>query len=204
MRIMSKQSNSMVYHRPECSYAKRIYKRNRIKLSWQDAEWKGYRPCKCCNNMKFLYQLEQDVAEKFCKNQHNMDMDLVGNLIYVRTDVGCWKIHYKTHEQKFILFHRNYVKGHIPLSDVEKVPYHRQKDMYEAGSILKLLRYIQSHDEFRQFGPTDYRQMPQRTRQQRYYYHAAKRRQEKRTARRVDYLFRLIEQKEGIKELSVW
>ena len=203
MRIMSRQSNSMVYHRPECSYARRIYKRNRIKLSWQDAEWKGYRPCKCCNNMKFLYQLEQDVAEKFCKNQHNMDMDLVGNMVYVRTDVGCWKIHYKKREQKFILFHRNFVKGHIALEDVEKAPYHRQKDMYEAGSILKLLQYIQGHDEFRQFGPADYRQMPQRTRRQRNYYQAAKRIQEKRSARRVDYLFRMIEQKEGIKQLSV-
>lgn len=203
MRIMSKQSNSMVYHRPECSYARRIYKRNRIKLSWQDAEWKGYRTCKCCNNMKFLYQLEQDVAEKFCKNQHNMDMDLVGNMVYVRTDVGCWKIHYKKREQKFILFHRNFVKGHIALEDIEKAPYHRQKDMYEAGSILKLLQYIQGHDEFRQFGPADYRQMPQRTRRQRNYYQAAKRIQEKRSARRVDYLFRMIEQKEGIKQLSV-
>ena len=153
--------------------------------------------------MKFLYQLEQDVAEKFCKNQHNMDMDLVGNMVYVRTDVGCWKIHYKNREQKFILFHRNFVKGHIALEDVEKAPYHRQKDMYEAGSILKLLQYIQGHDEFRQFGPADYRQMPQRTRRQRNYYQAAKRIQEKRSARRVDYLFRMIEQKEGIKQLSV-
>lgn len=203
MRIMSKQSNSMVYHRPECSYARRIYKRNRIKLSWQDAEWKGYRPCKCCNNMCFVYQLEQDVAGKFCQNHHNMDIDLVGNEVYVRTDVGCWKIHYKKHEQKFILFHRNFVKGHIALEDVEKAPYHRQKDMYEAGSVMKLLQYIQGHDEFRQFGPADYRQMPQRTRRQRNYYKSAKRLQEKRDARRVDYLFRLIEQKEGIKQLSV-
>ena len=76
MRMMSKQSNSMVYHRPECRYARKIYKRNRMQLSWQDAEWKGYRPCKCSNTMNFVYQLEQDVAEKFCKKQHNIDGDL--------------------------------------------------------------------------------------------------------------------------------
>ena len=203
MRIMSKQSDSMVYHRPECRYARNIYKRNRMQLSWQDAEWKGYRPCKCCNTMSFVYQLEQDVAEKFCR-QHNMDVDYANNMVYVRTDVGCWKIHYKTHEQKFILFHRNYGKGRIALEDVEKAPYHRQKDMYEAGSIMKLLHYIQSHDEFRQFGPADYRQMPQRTRQQRYYYKAAKHRQEKRDAKRLDALFLMIEKQEGMKKLSVW
>ena len=203
MRTMSKQSGSMVYHRPECRYARKIYKRNRMQLPWQDAERKGYRPCKCCNTMKFLYGLEQDAIEAFCKQQHSMDADFVNNEVYVRTDVGCWKIHYKAKEQKFILFHRNYVKGHIALEDVEKVPYHRQRDMHEAGSIMRMLRYIQGHDEFRQFGPADYRQMPRRTRQQRHYYNSAKRLQEKRTARRLDSLFLMIEKKEGIKQLSM-
>lgn len=159
MRMLSMQSNSMVYHRPECRYARKIYKKNRMQLPWQDAEWKGYRPCKCCNTMKFLYGLEQDAIEAFCKQQHNMD--------------------------------------------AEKVPYHRQRDMHEAGSIMRMLRYIQGHDEFRQFGPADYRQMPRRTRQQRYYYNSAKRLQEKRTARRLDSLFLMIEKKEGIKQLSM-
>ena len=201
MRMISKTSRSMVYHRPECRYAQKMYKRNRVKMDRHVAEKLGYRPCKCCNSMIFRYRLELDDIKRFAK-EHNLDVDLKNNEIYARTDVGCWKIHYKKERQIFILFHRNYVKGRISLDEVERVPYHRQRDVAEAGSIIKYLKYRNKHDEFKQNMPADYRQMPQKTRKQREYYRSAKRRAEKRYARRLDSLFFLIEQKEGIKSLS--
>lgn len=200
--IISKGSSEMVYHHPECRYAKRIYKRNAKKISRYDAEEKGYRSCKCCNNIRFLYQQELDEISRY-KEDNQLDVDFMDGEVYVRSDVGCWKIHYRKREQKYILFHRNYVKGRIALEEVEKAPYHRQKDMSESRRIMQYLRYIYEHDKFVQYGPKDYRQMPQKTRKQKYYYQAAKHRQERQSARRVDYLFRLIEQKEGIKQLSV-
>lgn len=201
MRMMSSESTNMVYHRPECRYARKIYKRNWVQMNWEDAEWKGYRPCKCCDGAAFLYELELDSIECFAK-KHNLDVDLKNNKIYVRTDVGCWKIVYKRSNQKFILLHRNYVNGRIGIDEVDDAPYHRQGDMVDSGSIMKYLKYIQKHDEFKQNMLADLNRMPQDTKLQKAYYQSAKKREAKRNARRLDNLFRMIERKEGIKQIS--
>lgn len=203
MRIMSRESSDMVYHRPECRYAGKIRKKNRIQMEWEDAEWKGYRPCKCCDGIEFLYKLEKERIDSYAE-QSGIDVDLKDRKIYVRTDVGCWKIIYKIREQRFILLHRNYVSGRIALEDADKAPFHRQGDMPESGSIMKYLKYIASHDEFRQRTPRDYHKLPQDTKRQKQYYRAAKKREEKRSIRRVDRLFLMIEKQDGIKELSCW
>lgn len=192
MRIMSRESADMVYHRPECRYAKRIYKRNRIQMNWEDAEWKGYRPCKCCDGADFLYKLEEPEIQRYAKQFH-MDVDLDNHKIYVRTCVGCWKIIYKICNQSFILLHRNYVNGKIKLEEAENAPYHRQGDMAESKSIMKMIKYIKNHDEFKQRTGGDYRRMPQDSRKQKLYYRAAKKRMERRGARRLNQLFALIE-----------
>lgn len=201
MRIMSRESSSRVYHRPECRYAGRIRKTNRIRMDWEDAEWRGYRPCKCCDGMEYLYRMDMEKIERYAEQFH-MDVDLKDRKIYVRTDVGCWKIIYKISNQRFILLHRNYVNGRVCLEEAEKAPFHRQGDMPEAGNIMKYLKYIREHDEFKQNLPKDYRQLPQDTKRQKLYYRTAKKREEKRSARRVDSLFLLIEKQEGIKQLS--
>ncbi|MCM1144975.1 MAG: hypothetical protein NC407_09720 [Lachnoclostridium sp.] len=189
---MSRKSSSMVYHRPQCRYVRKIHKKNRIQMAWEDAEWKGYRPCKCCDGIEFLYQTGKAEIERYAK-QFNLDVDLKDRKIYVRTDAGCWKIIYKIRDQKFILLHRNYVNGRIALEDVEKAPYHRQGDVMEAGSIMKYLKYIQKHDEFKQNAPDDYRKLPQNTKRQKFYYRSAKKRAERNSAKRLDSLFLLIE-----------
>lgn len=131
-----------------------------------------------------------------------MNVNLKDGKIYVRTDVGCWKIVYKISCQRFIFFHRDYVNGRIRLEDAEKVPFHRQKDMPEAGSVMKYLKYISEHDRFKQSASKDYRDMPQNTKIQKKYYRTAKKRAEKRNAKRVDRLFLLIESQGTMKSLS--
>ena len=49
MRIVS--ATGKVYHRPECRYARKIYRRNREQMPWENAEAKEYRPCACCNGI---------------------------------------------------------------------------------------------------------------------------------------------------------
>lgn len=197
MRIISRESSSKVYHRPECRYARKIYKRNRISMNWEDAERKGYHPCKYCDGIEFLYRVDREKIERYAK-QFCLNVDLQNRKIYVRTDVGCWKIIYKIRNQRFILFHRNYVKGRICLEEAEKAPFHCQGDMPEAGNIMKYLKYIREHDEFKQNAPKDYRKLPQNTKRQKMYYRTAKKRAEKSSARRLDGLFLLIEKQEGI------
>ena len=81
MRIMSRESSNMVYHRPECRYARKIRKKNRIEMDWEDAEWKGYSPCKCCDGIEFLYKLEKEKIERYA-GQFNMDVDLKDRKVY--------------------------------------------------------------------------------------------------------------------------
>lgn len=166
-------------------------------MKWEDAEWKGYRPCKCCDGIEFLYKMEKEGIDRYAE-QYNMDVDLKGMKLYVRTDAGRWKIIYKIRDQRFILLHRNYVNGRISLEDAEKVPFHRQGDMLETGSIMKYLKYIREHDEFKLKAPKDYRKMPQNTNKQKLYYRMAKEGAEKSSAKRLDSLFRLIESKEDM------
>ncbi len=200
MRMISTESKSMVYHRPQCRYAKRMNRKNRMQMYWYEAEKQGYRPCKCCDAMKFLYSVEEaDVG--IYGDQHNLDVDLVEDEIIIRTDVGCWKILYKKDRQKFVLLHRNYAKGRVPLEDVNKAPFHYQKDFRSCGSIIPFVKYIKAHDEYKA-NPVASRDMPQRTERQKSYYRSAKRRENKRAAQRLDALFRMIECKEGIKQLS--
>lgn len=201
MRMMSKESAVKVYHRPECSHAQRIYKGNRIQMNWEQAEWKGYRPCKCCDGMNFLYKLERDEVQQYAEQFH-MQVHLKDNKVYVITDVGCWKIIYKIRDQEYILLHRNYVGEKVRLKNVENAPYHRQQDFPTADSIMKYVKYIKEHDEFKKNAPEDYRLMPKDTKQQKKYYRAARKREERRSARRVAKLFEQIEQQEGIRDLS--
>jgi len=200
MRMISKESKSMVYHRPECRYAQKMYKENRVQMYWDEAEGRGYRPCKCCDNIKFLYGLEQIDVEIFAK-KHDMDIDIVNDELVIRTDAGCWKILYKKSRQNYMLLHRNYVKGRIALDEIDNVPYHHQGDVPFSKTIMKYVKYIQAHDAFKA-GEVDYRTMPQSTKRQRSYYRTAKRRAEKRSAGRLDSLFLMVERKEGIKQLS--
>lgn len=201
MRILSRESSGMVYHRPECRFAGKINKRNRIQLDWEDAEWKGYRPCKCCDGIRYLYKTERKKIQEYAEQFH-LDVDMKDDKIYVRTDAGCWKIIYKIRNQRFILLHRNYVKGRILLEDAEKAPFHRQGDVPESCSIMKYLKYIKEHDEYKLKAPEDYRMLPQDTKRQKIYYRAAMRRAEKQSSRRVEELFALIEKREGIRMLS--
>lgn len=201
MRIMSRESAGRVYHRPECRYARRISEKNQMRMKWEDAEWRGYRPCRCCDGMRFLYKIEKDKIERYTEH-FPMDVDLIVNTLYVRTDAGCWKIIYKIRDQRFILLHRNYANGRISLEEADKAPFHRQRDMAESGSIMKYIKYIRAHDAFRQKNISDYRQMPRDSKKQERYYQAAKRRAQKRGAQKMDQLFRMIESREGIQSLS--
>lgn len=201
LRVISLESPDKVYHRAECRFASNILHKNQMKMKWEDAEHYGYRPCKCCDGINFLYRSNIGNIKSFSE-RNQIDVDLKDNKIYVRTDVGCWKIVYKIEQQKFILLHKNYVEGRISLDEVENGAYHRQADIAYSGSIMKYLNYIKKHDDFKQSMPEDYRKMPQDTKKQKAYYKAAKKREERHTARRLDSLFLMIERKEGIKHLS--
>lgn len=157
LRVVSMEAKSMVYHRAECRYAKKIYKRNKMKMSKKEAEAHGYRSCKCCDSMNYFYQLGKQEIIDYAKDK-NMNVDYKDGKIYVRTDAGCWKIFY--------------------------------------------IKSIQKHDTYKPIMLSDYRQLPRDTKEQKKYYNAAKRRDKRRSAKRLDMLFAVIESQQGMKQLS--
>lgn len=202
MRVISMESTNKIYHRPTCSHALRIKSRNRMTMSLEEAERNGCRPCKCCNSVGFIYRSELANMERFIA-QYGFLVDLKDNAIYVRTDIASWKIVYRTYRQKFILFHCVNDGARPSLGELELIHYHRQGDIWEARSIAKCLSYIGAHDEFKMKMPDDYRKMPRDTKRQKRYYESAKRREAKKNERRLDNLFCMIEEKEGIKKYSI-
>ena len=62
-RVLSTESK--VYHRPACRYVKRIQYAHRMELMPWEAKQYGYRPCKCCNSMAYLYDTEWNSLDYF-------------------------------------------------------------------------------------------------------------------------------------------
>ena len=95
---------------------------------------------------------------------------MLNHVLYVRTDVGCWKMIYSMSEQRFLLYHKNYMQGVLSLDEVEEGAYHRQRDVPFSKSIEKYLFYISKHDAARKIEMIDYRLLPNRTKKEKRYF----------------------------------
>ncbi len=199
--IISMNSRAKLYHRAECRYAKQIKIKNRMEISRSQAEELGYFVCPHCDGMRALYSFEKKAIEKYV-GKENLFVDMVGDWLYVRTEIGCWKIVYQKKTGKFLLFHKNYIEEGNKLENVEKGAYHRQGDKLFSENILGYLQYIREHDKARKIEMKDYRMLPRETAQQKKYYASARARERRRQTKRVFQLFDLIEQQPGYRELS--
>ncbi len=200
-RIISMNSRAKLYHRAECRYAKQIKIKNRMEISRSQAEELGYHVCPYCDGMRVLYSFEKMAIEKYTEKE-NIFVDMVRDWLYVRTEIGCWKIVYQKKSGKFLLFHKNYIEPGNKLENVEKGAYHRQGDKLFSENIFGYLEYITEHDKARKIEMKDYRLLPRETAQQKKYYASARARERRRQTKRVFQLFDLIEQQPGYRELS--
>ena len=98
--------------------------------------------------MKFLYDRDISTLDYY-KRKMAMDYKMVDGILYVKTEVSCWKLVYSRREEKIFLYHRN--KSSQPLNfDLPQAErYHRQTDVQPSASINKHLRYIYEHDRYR-------------------------------------------------------
>lgn len=101
---------------------------------------------------------------------------------------------YSISDQGFLLYHKNYVQGIISLEEVEEGAYHRQRDVPFSKSIERYLVYISKHDAARKIEMIDYRLLPNRTKKEKRYFASARARSNRRSQRRLDELFAMIEQ----------
>lgn len=186
-RVMSMETK--IYHKPNCRFAKRIKKKNKITLPGKDARRQGYRPCKCCNKMSYLYRTEKGLMSCFEKKK-NMKFLYQKGILYAATRVGCWKLVYLKDAEMITLYHRNSFKPGEGFDRPQEGRYHRQRDQQYFISIHKALIYIDAHDRFREAEQNGAKEIAFSNEK---YRRQAEKRKRRKEINRVNNLFRLLE-----------
>ena len=200
-RVLSTATD--IYHKPGCRYTKQIYNRNKMELLFWEAREYGYRPCKCCNTLVFLYDVEKDSLCRM-ESEWGLRFQMRDGILYVQTSISCWKLVYSKKEEKIALYHRNSSDKPVDFKKPQYEQYHRQKDCPNGNSISKMCRYLYEHDRYREaqqkgiqlttFVSKRGRKLAERTQ---------RREQQIESRRRLDYLFASIEHtNKGYRELS--
>lgn len=196
-RVLSTESK--VYHRPACRYVKRIQYANRMELMPKEAKQYGYRPCKCCNTMAYLYDTEWSSLDYF-ERKWDLQFCFKDGVVYVKTAISCWKLVYSRREERIALYHRNASKVPVDFEHPENERYHRQNDCANAKSISAMCKYIYEHDRFRDAQSKGQKLTTFTSERSKLLAQRSYRRDQR---RRVDHLFRMLEaSNKGYKELS--
>lgn len=199
-RVVSLGTNSMIYHKPGCRYEYMIKNRNRMYLARYDARGEGYHVCKYCNSMDHHYRTEMSTID-FYSRVKKMQFNYIDGILYVKTDIGCWKLVYSRKKEKIALYHKNDSDKEVDFSNPQNENYHRQEDKPYAYSIAGYLDYIYEHDRYK--AAIERGEEVTKFSKKKYARHEAKAKR-KREISRVDYLFRMLERdNDGLKALSV-
>ena len=149
--------------------------------------------------MKFLYDRDISTLDYY-KRKMAMDYKMVDGILYIKTEVSCWKLVYSRREEKIFLYHRN--KSDQPLNfDLPQTErYHRQTDVQPSASINKHLRYIYEHDRYRAAEAKGEKLVTFTSERSRI---LAARAERKMQRKRIDNLFAILEaSNQGYRELS--
>ena len=198
-RIVSLGTTSMIYHKPGCRYVERIKYKNRMSLTKGDARDEGYHICRYCNNMNHHIKAEESTLDYYerCKK---MQFKYINGILYVKSEIGCWKLVYVRREEKIALYHRNATTKELDFEHPQFEAYHRQEDKLFCNSIEGCLDYIYEHDKYK--AAIERGETVTRFSSKKYARREAKA-QRKRQNKRLDYLFKVIEgQNTGLKNIS--
>ena len=193
-----------IYHRHGCIYAGRIKPGNRMEISIGQAQEHHYHECKYCVGLRGDVRVHKTAFAAWSqKRKVNFYYHKGSDTLYIRTEIGCWKIFLKEELGKYLLYHRNTYSAEMKLGEVIYGDFHRQSDVKATDSMEKLVDYIVAHDRAKITIMEDYRKLPKRTKKQKKYYRAAERRDKRNAAKRLDDIFAALEQSQaGMKRYS--
>ena len=197
--IRALSTESKIYHRSGCRYAKRIQVKNRMDMPFAEAKHYGYRPCKRCNTMEYVYESEWCNIDYF-RRKKDIEYLFKDGILYIKTNVSCWKIIYSKKSERVVLYHRNSCDIPVDFTKPENEQYHLQKDCASAITINALLKYIYEHDRYREAQERGVELTSFTSKKSRILAARSKRREQ---YRRVDDLFAMLEQNnKGYRKLS--
>ena len=189
---ISMKSRSRVYHDTGCLYLKRIKYENRLWIDHEEAEKRGYHECNYCSGVRGFVRTKQYIIQQLKHDKgYTFTYDSKTDTLYVKTDIGFWKIFRR--DGMYVLYHLNRFDPEKSPEELQRKPFHRQKDVKPAGTVKELIRSIEKHDDAMKVIAIDYRMLPKKTNRQKRYYKAAERRAQRQQDRRIDELFKVIE-----------
>ena len=191
--ITSDCSKQKVYHMIGCQHARRITDKHRIVYTRHEAVNQGFRPCKCCCNLKGSIRAITSSLDATGRGRHmELTHNTKTNTLYMRTENGFWKTFWKD-GQGLLLYHLNRYSADRSTAALSHEAFHHQADVKPTYSLEKILDYVENHDKAMLIIADDYRKLPQRTKKQKKYYRQAKRRSERMQVRRVFDIFASLE-----------
>ncbi len=200
----AQRNGKQVFHKPGCSYVKRMKPWNRVTLDRKRAIKKGYCSCTRCRGMQVELKTDPEIQQLLEQGTITADYNRKTDTLYIRTDIGCWKVFTKDDPEMLYLFHKNTYHPNMTMMTIQWGEYHRQTDVPLTASLVKLVHYIVDHDRAKAIIQKDYRKLPHATSKQRHYYKQAKKRHRRQQVRRVDWLFRQLESNDpAMKQYSV-
>lgn len=190
---MAQRKEKPVFHKAGCSYVKRMKPWNRMSISEKAAIQRQFCSCKRCCGLKVELETDEKIARLRQQGAITTDYNPGTKTLYVRTNIGCWKMFSRDDPSLLYLYHMNVYQKDMSLAEIMRGGYHRQTDVPLKRSLAELVDYIVAHDRAKEIIRLDYRKLPRATKRQRKYYQQAEKRNRRQQYRRLDELFRQIE-----------
>ena len=195
-----------IYHKMGCIYAERIKFQNRLEIKVEQAEKEGYCECKYCAGLRGDVRTHKaQILSWTHKKEMEFKFDDHTETLYIKTKIGFWKIYLKDDIDKYLLYHRNKFEANTDYQELIRGEFHRQKDVKQTDSLVKLVEYIDAHDKDKVVIQDDYHNLPRRTKKQKKYYKQAERKVKREAVKRMDTLFAMLErQNPSLKNVSIY
>ena len=150
--IYSANSHRKIAHLPHCSIIRRIPLNNRLRFeNLEEAQAHGYCLCKCCPSIAQKYRKERKSVDSFVK-ESGMVFKLQDDTIHIISRHDCWRIIVNGRNKRLFLYHKNTERRFRNNDGQSIIPgYHPQS--FRADTILSCLKYIRSHDHYRNEHP---------------------------------------------------
>lgn len=149
-----------VAHFQDCIYFKKIPKHaRRWASSFEELASCGCWQCAICSPMAKYIQKEKTQLKPFCvRNGIDYWFNARTGTLDIETNSGGWKIAVQGNKKKIWLYHKNTYDKLSPDSPYRG--YHPQE--FHCQTLMEYMKYIASHDKFREQNPLPGSETPQR------------------------------------------
>jgi len=147
--IVQMSNKSKIFHRPGCRFINRIEEKSLISFDMNDGGIKYLKPCKCCCNIKFLYNRYRENLKDVFRDLP-IWTELKDDYIGVHTDWYNWRISLSDSSQDIRLYLEEWNE------ELQKDLLIRVDEVGKSKNLKTAMRYI-AKEERVAFYPCKYR-----------------------------------------------